>query len=112
MRLPAVVWPSPPAWKKRELVRKLRRTLNGRVDAAFLFGSHARGDATSDSDVDLMLVHSTRAPWPDRFYPFADLWKDFGAVDLLVYTPAEWKRMQIQRTAFFSKAKSEWVRVV
>jgi predicted nucleotidyltransferase len=107
-----VIWPSPPAWKKRDLVRKLRRTLHGRVDAAYLFGSHARGDATLDSDIDLLLVRSTQAPWPDRFGPFSDLWDTFGAVDLLVYTPAEWKTMLAQKTPFIAKAKSEWVRLV
>jgi uncharacterized protein len=55
-----------------------------------LFGSHARGDAGPDSDIDLMIEMETDLPFlerslaVDRLFPHR-LW----ALDAVVYTPAE-----------------------
>lgn len=40
----------------QELTEALRSELGGNLVAAVLFGSHARGTASDDSDVDLLLV--------------------------------------------------------
>jgi predicted nucleotidyltransferase len=42
---------------------RLERELPGRVRQVVLFGSHARGEATEDSDVDVLVVldHATHA---------------------------------------------------
>ncbi len=49
-----------PEPKIRELLSKIRRGLEvlygERLEGVFLFGSHARGEATSDSDVDILVV--------------------------------------------------------
>jgi predicted nucleotidyltransferase len=54
---------------KREMNRRLRRIgkkikQEYRAERVILFGSHARGDATEDSDVDLLVV----APTKERFF--------------------------------------------
>ena len=55
-----------------------------------LFGSHARGQARPDSDVDLMVEMESPLPRGARA---AEILKAFGirpwAMDLIVYTPQE-----------------------
>ena len=63
--------PQSPAWPAfRALIRQLAQPAEvlreafsgiGGVDAAFVFGSHARGDTRPDSDVDLFLVSDEQA---------------------------------------------------
>lgn len=38
--------------------RELARIYGGRLQQVILYGSHARGDATEDSDIDLLVVLS------------------------------------------------------
>jgi uncharacterized protein len=55
-----------------------------------LFGSHARGDAHADSDLDLFVVMDTDVPYIERSHVIDGL---FGwhvwPMDVFVYTPAE-----------------------
>jgi predicted nucleotidyltransferase len=72
--------------KLAEIVRRL-------VDAyqperIFLFGSHARGDATPDSDYDLMVVVPDSTP-PERRrsrLAYEVLWEAGAGADVLVWT--------------------------
>lgn len=73
----------------RALPPRLRRH---DVEAAYLFGSHARGDADAHSDVDLIVVARSDRPFVDRFKDYADLLDAPGGLDLLVYTPDEFAR--------------------
>jgi predicted nucleotidyltransferase len=109
---PAVIWDDPPRWKRSELVRRLRAKLRGRAERALLFGSHAAGRATALSDVDLIVVRETALPWPERGEPFADMWQAFGAIDLLVYTPEEWRALLSRPTPFLREARKSWVEIL
>jgi len=40
----------------RKLNRALKRLLGERLEAIYLYGSHARGDARPDSDIDVLVV--------------------------------------------------------
>ena len=55
-----------------------------------LFGSHARGDAHPDSDLDLLIEMETELPFYERMRRVSEV---FGlrpfAMDVLVYTPEE-----------------------
>jgi predicted nucleotidyltransferase len=62
------------------------------VQAAFLFGSQARGEADALSDIDLMLVASSARPFVDRFRDYPELVQAPVHVDLVVYTPEEFAR--------------------
>src|SRR5436190_5803868 len=58
--------PSPQHKAIEEFVRRLYATYNGRIVLTALFGSVARGDFTSDSDVDMLVVAdeiSTEFKW-------------------------------------------------
>lgn len=34
----------------------IQETLHGRVEEIYLYGSHARGDARTDSDIDILII--------------------------------------------------------
>jgi len=60
------------------------------VEAAYLFGSRARGSSDAESDIDLLVVTASERPFVDRFEDFPELWLGApAAVDLLIYTPEE-----------------------
>jgi predicted nucleotidyltransferase len=56
-----------------------------------LFGSHARGGPAAD--VDVVLIKETADRFLDRLKHVYERWSLPVAVDILVYTPAEWTQM-------------------
>ncbi len=76
------------------------------VEEAILFGSRARGEELSSSDVDLIVISSrfegTR--FTDRIAPLLEEWpRDLPTLEVLAYTPQEFERARhgtrIERTA-------------
>jgi len=106
---PDVLWPAPPPLSRAKLVALLRRRLPAHVREAYVFGSYARGSATADSDVDLILVAPSERSFPDRFRDFPDLDDGLPPIDLLIYTPTEWRRLLAHPTPLLRTAMREWV---
>jgi len=71
-----------------EVVRRVLRV--GTPSKIVLFGSHARGDARPDSDLDLLILEDSELPGyqrsPRYYHALASL---FPAIDILVCTPEE-----------------------
>jgi predicted nucleotidyltransferase len=101
----------PPRFKRAELVRQLKTALRGRAQEAYLFGSYARGAATSWSDIDLLIVANSSRPFVERFRDFLDIIHLFSPMDLVVYTPAEWRTVLRERRAFWTHARKTWVQL-
>ena len=63
---------------------------NYKPEKVVLFGSHAEGHATSDSDYDLFMIKDTSGTITKRQY---DVWKSISnwsiPFDFIVYTPQE-----------------------
>jgi predicted nucleotidyltransferase len=58
-----------------------------------LFGSAARGDATPDSDVDLLIIKSDTPPYgADRIMEVSGLIERDIPIDFLVYRPEEFEK--------------------
>lgn len=75
---------------------------------AILFGSQARGDADSASDVDLVLVKDTQDNFFDRLKKFAlMLPNNAPRVDALIYTPEEFANMKDWGTPLTQQAIKE-----
>ena len=62
----------------------------GNPDKIILFGSHARGTATEDSDVDLLVIGPSNLPKRDRELGFRTALSGSGIpYDLIALTPEE-----------------------
>ncbi len=73
------------------LNRDIQRVFN--PERIVLFGSRATGNATEDSDVDLLVVAETRLPPRERFEVARRLAADYPAsFDIIVKTPEEYMR--------------------
>lgn len=78
------------------------------IEKVILFGSFARGEASRRSDIDLILVQNTKLRFLDRY---DDVLPSFSRalpewdVDLLIYTPAELKKISNRR--FIQQALKE-----
>ncbi len=82
-----------------ELIRRLRERLSAWPDlhAAWLFGSVARGDADSDSDVDLLIVADDLQS-PDLHQRLSRLQADVhtwtgNGVQLVEHSPSSWRKL-------------------
>ena len=81
-------------------------------DSVLLFGSWARGEADELSDVDLVIIKATSVPFLERLREAGKLLPaSAGAVDLLVYTPEEFRQMRREGNAFAEMLAEEAVLV-
>lgn len=102
----AILWPDsqknkPPANFKRRLREKLR----GRVSKAYLFGSFESDAFHSGSDIDLILVAETNAPFIERASQFNDLYNLYPQLDILVYTSTELESLLKENIGFWASVK-------
>jgi predicted nucleotidyltransferase len=77
----------------KKIIEKLRSDKSIRL--ILLFGSLAKGDVGSESDIDLIVVKETNKKFLDRldeFYEDANM-----AMDVLVYTPEEFRSLKNRR---------------
>ena len=73
--------------------------------SVWLFGSHALGTATPESDIDLIVVAPTDRIPVERFRDYLPAILEAGVgVDLFVYTPAEFEQMQAEERPFLMHA--------
>lgn len=75
----------------REIVERIVERFH--PERVILFGSRARGEATADSDMDLLIVAETDLPPRERFSAVCRLLADYPvAFDVIVKTPEEYRR--------------------
>ena len=78
------------------------------AERVILFGSYARGDATEQSDVDLMIIAKSNLP---RFKRSRELYKLLRphpfAMDIVVYTPHEVEKGKKTKVSFVSTVLKE-----
>lgn len=78
------------------------------AERVILFGSYARGDATEESDVDLMIIAESDLP---RFKRSRDLYKLLRphpfAMDIVVFTPEEFEKGKKTDVSFVSTVLKE-----
>lgn len=72
---------------------------------AYLFGSHARGEADPHSDIDVIIVAPTERTFVERFRDYLPAILAAGVgVDMLVYTPEEFREMLDEERPFLIHA--------
>jgi uncharacterized protein len=77
-----------------EIVRSFQRF---DPQSIILFGSHAKGDADDESDIDLIVVYETDKRFLDRLRELYMAWNLPRGVDILAYTPAEFADLKVSR---------------
>jgi predicted nucleotidyltransferase len=83
---------------ERELARWLPLLIaHERPEKIILFGSYCTGQVKEWSDLDLVIVKETQAPFLDRTRQVLALLKPRVGVDVLVYTPDEFERLSRER---------------
>lgn len=94
---------------KAFLRQRLRRK---GVRAAYLFGSIATRNASPWSDVDLIIVCDTTLPFVERPRDFWDL-LDLGLpIDILVYTPEEFRQLWELPSGFWKTVRESHERLL
>ena len=92
---------------------ELRHLLAGRVEAAYIFGSHGTPEFGCDSDVAMFIVARTDRPFVERALDYADVMDLVPAMDLLVYTPEEFEKLTSEPTlGFWQSAVASMRKVV
>lgn len=77
-------------------------------EKVILFGSAARGDADEHSDLDVVLIKQTQDSFVQRGIEAArGVRLEVGAIDLLVYTPEEFRRMIADENPFLEKVLAD-----
>lgn len=75
----------------REMVDVLAEQFH--PEKVILFGSHARGEASEDSDIDLLVVTDTALPLRERVPAVRRALASYpAAMDIIVKTPEEYRR--------------------
>ena len=90
--------------KVQQAVEDLKQYQPQRI---ILFGSAARGDADEWSDLDFVVIKDTQRRFFERLKEAALLVNVPGAIDILVYTPKEWQRMQERESPFAERVLAE-----
>lgn len=75
----------------QEMVTKIAKQFD--PEKIILFGSYAQGNATEDSDIDLLVVTETDLPDYERYAAVRRLLAGYPvAFDIIVKTPEEYQR--------------------
>ncbi len=94
--------------RKKILLRELKRIKKLLLDKyhprkIILFGSLVSGKVKTNTDIDLVIIKDTEKPFIDRAIEVALLVRPNFAIDFLVYTPSEFKQMDLQNNYFFNE---------
>lgn len=90
-----------------DMISRLVKGFN--AEQAWLFGSYARGDASTDSDVDILIVvNESKEPRYKRNQAARRLVKDITAPkDIIVMTKDEWELGALVPSSLVSTVKNE-----
>jgi predicted nucleotidyltransferase len=92
------------------MVEPLRRALDahpGKVRAAFIYGSIAKGEARANSDVDVMVVGDDLA-YSDYFDGLLSAERELNRpIHPIFVSPGDWAKKLAQGSAFFTKINAQ-----
>jgi predicted nucleotidyltransferase len=80
---------------------RLREAVRGRALEIYFFGSYATENFGPDSDIDLIIIARTDKAFVDRARDYEDLLDIVPSMDILVYTPEEFRDLTENPTPGF-----------
>lgn len=93
-----------------EIVSK--KTQGKNVKAAYAFGSFSKENEHYWSDIDLIIIHDTTAPFIERPREFFDLMDVGIPFDILVYTPVEFQKLQDEKIGFWKEVQENLLQII
>lgn len=93
-------------------VAKLYSRFDGQVLSVFLFGSRARGDAQSDSDVDMAVIVARDDPETRKAirHLAVEVWLEYGLyLSTRVWSQGHWQRLKDLQTGLYRNLEREGV---
>jgi len=100
-------------YKPKAFAHKIATMLRGRAVEVYLFGSFNTDKFSRHSDVDLFIITDTEVPFVERPLLFDDLLDAFPSLDILVYTPDEFRDLTSDPSpGFWSSAVANMKRIV
>ncbi len=88
--------------RKEQLTSELKRVLRilsdeRTVQSVIVFGSYVSGDISGFSDLDMVVIQDTDLNFWDRLKEMKKLLQPRVGMDVLVYTPDEYRKMRKSR---------------
>jgi predicted nucleotidyltransferase len=77
----------------------------------YLFGSFAQGKVKRWSDIDLVIIKKTEKPFLERIKEVILILRPKVGLDVLVYTPDEFKNMCAERIFFKKEIREKGVKI-
>jgi DNA polymerase sigma len=93
----------------KKLSLLLRQLLRYQPQRVYVFGSYARGEHDSLSDIDLVIVKETDKSFFERTKEVLGCIEHNGSIDILVYTPSEFEHMKEVHNAFLEMLLDEGI---
>ncbi|MCX6164869.1 MAG: nucleotidyltransferase domain-containing protein [Ignavibacteriae bacterium] len=102
----------------KEISDTIRKNFN--IDKIILFGSHQKGQANEESDIDLLIIlneNGIAKNYDERLERKLEVSKcllEFRKnipIDLLVFTKDEWKIILSHNTSFYNEINNEGMRI-
>jgi len=98
--------------KPKEVEKIKNQIIQGyNPEKIILFGSQANGKSKPNSDIDLAVIKRTNSTFSQRLKQIAQVIKSWEALDILIYTPKEWKDA-INDNNYFIKEISQTGKVI
>lgn len=93
-------------------VDRIRQRFDGLILSALLFGSRARGEASADSDVDVLVVidkEDYRVRKEIR-YLAAEVWLEYGLfLSTRVWSQSHWRKLQKMQTLLYRNIERDGI---
>ncbi len=93
-------------------VDRIRQRFDGLILSAMLFGSRARGEASADSDVDVLVVidkEDYRVRKEIR-YLAAEVWLEYGLfLSTRVWSRSHWRKLQEMQTLLYRNIQRDGI---
>ena len=93
-------------------VHKVRRRFDGQLISAVLFGSRARGEAESDSDMDVLVIMSNAGPEirKEVRYLAVEVWLEHGIyLSTRVWSRDHWRRLAELQTLLYQNIRRDGI---